>query len=49
MFKSIIKNLQALATQMYKISSNLSPTILYNIFAPRLTPYNLPNPASFKL
>ena len=41
------KNLQALAIEMYKMLYNMSPTIL-NIIAPRATPYNLPNPVSFK-
>ena len=42
------KNLQALAIEMYKMFYNMSPTIL-NIIAPRATPYNLPNPVSFKM
>ena len=40
------KNLQALATEMYKVSNNMSSTILNAIFAP--TPYNLHNPVSLK-
>ena len=43
------KNLQALATEMYKVS-NTSPTILRDfLFASRATPYNLQNPVSFKI
>ena len=29
---------QALATEMYKLSNNMSPTILNHVFAPRATP-----------
>ena len=43
------KNLQALAMKMYKISNNMSSTILNNIFTPRTTPYNLRNTVSFKI
>ena len=31
---------------MYKISNNMSPTTLNDIFAPKATPYNLRNPPS---
>ena len=34
---------------MYKVSNNMSPTILNNIFASRATPYNLHNSVSFKI
>ena len=43
------KNLQALATEMYKVSNNMSPAILNDIFVSRATPYNLRNPVSFKM
>ena len=43
------KNVQALATEMYKVSNNMSPTILNDVFASRATPYNLRNPVSFKM
>ena len=43
------KNLQGLAMEMYKISNNMSTTILNNIFAPRATPYNLGTPVSLKI
>ena len=35
--------------EMYKISNNMSTTILNNIFAPRAIPYNLGTPVSFKI
>ena len=34
---------------MYKVSNNMSPTILNDIFASRTTLYNLRNPVSFKM
>ena len=43
------KNVQALATEMYKVSSNMSPAILNDTFASRDTPYNLRNPVRFKM
>ena len=43
------KTLQALATEMYKVSNNMSSSIINDIFASRATPYNLPNPVSFKM
>ena len=43
------KSLQALAMEIYKVSNNISPTILNNIFESRATPYNLRNPVSFKI
>ena len=49
LFQSIIKNLQALAMETYKISINMSPAILNVIFAPRATPYNLCNPVSCEI
>ena len=41
------KNLQALATELFKISNNLSPEIVEEIFLGRIVPYNLPNNNSF--
>ena len=49
LFKSIIKTLQALVMEMYKLSGNVSSTILNDISAPRATPYNLRNPVRFKI
>ena len=43
------KNLQVLATDAYKVSSNMSPTILNDISASRATHYNLRNPVRFKM
>ena len=43
------KNLQALATEMYKTSNNMFPITINDIFAPRATSYNLSNPVSFKM
>ena len=43
------KNLQALVMEMYKISNNISPTTLKDIFALRCTPYDPRNPVSFKI
>ena len=49
------KNLQALATEMYKTSNNMFPITINDIFAPSLitpslsTSYNLSNPVSFKM
>ena len=43
------KNLQALATEIRKVSSSMSPAILNDIFASRAIPYNLCNPVSFKM
>ena len=34
---------------MYKVSNNVSPTILNDIFASRATHYNLRNPVNFKI
>ena len=34
---------------MYKVSNNISPTILNDILASKATPYNLRNPVSFKM
>ena len=35
--------------EMYKVSNNMSATILNNTFAPRATPYNSHNSLSFKM
>ena len=35
--------------EMYKVSNNMSATILSNIFVSIATPYNLGNPISFKI
>ena len=43
--------MQARATllEMYKLSNNMPPTILNDIFASGATLYNLPDPVSFKM
>ena len=41
------RNLQALATEMFKISNNLSPDIVKEIFQKRIVPYNLCSENSF--
>ena len=43
------KNLQALATEMYNVSNNISPAIVNDVFTSRATPYNLRSPVSFKI
>ena len=41
------RNLQKLATEMYKVVNNLSPTIMKNIFPDNNNPYNLRNKNPF--
>ena len=41
------RNLQAFATEMFKISNNLSPDIMKEIFQKRIVPYNLRSENSF--
>ena len=36
-------NLQKLATEMYKVRNNLSPTLMKHVFSDREIPYNLRN------
>ena len=43
------KNLQALEMEIYKVSNNMSTTILNDIFASRATLYDLRNLVSFKM
>ena len=40
---------QVLEVERYKISNNMSPANNSNSFTPKATPYNLPNPVSFKM
>ena len=42
------RNLQKLATEMYKIENNLSPSIMKTTFPERSIPYNLRNKNNFK-
>ena len=41
------RNLQKLATEMFKIKNNLSPSFMNNIFADSTNPYNLRNAQEF--
>ena len=41
-------NLQKLATEMYKVKNNLSPTLMKQVFPEREIPYNLRNLNSFQ-
>ena len=41
------RNLQKLATEMYKVANNLSPTIMKNIFPDTINPYDLRNKNPF--
>ena len=43
------KDLEAQATEIHKISNNMFPTILNNIFALGVNSYNLHNLVSFKM
>lgn len=42
------RNLQKLATEMYKVKNNLSPTLMKHIFPDRKIPYNLRNMNPFQ-
>ena len=42
------RNLQKLATEMYKVKNNLSPTLMKSVFPEREIPYNLRNLNSFQ-
>ena len=42
------RNLQILATEMYKAKNNLSPTIIKKVFKDRENPYNLRNANPFQ-
>ena len=42
------RNLQILATEMYKAKNNLSPTIIKKVFQVRENPYNLRNANPFQ-
>ena len=42
------RNLQKLATEMYKVKNNLSPTLMKQVFPEREIPYNLRNLNSFQ-
>ena len=42
------RNLQKLATEMYKVKNNLSPSFMKNVFPESTNPYNLWNPLEFE-
>ena len=42
------RNIQALATEMFKVKSNIPPEIMKEVFAPKMSPYDLRNNNSFK-
>ena len=41
------RNLQKLATEMFKVKHHLSPTFMNNVFVDSTNPYNLRNPPEF--
>ena len=42
------RNIQALATEMFKVKNNISPEIMKELFAPKMSHYDLRNNNSFK-
>ena len=42
------RNLQLLATEMFKVDNNMAPEILNDIFKPEVFPYELMNQNCFK-
>ena len=42
------RNIQALATEMFKIKHNIASEIMKKLFAPKMTPNDLRNNNSFK-
>ena len=42
------KNMQALATKMFKVKNNIAPKIMKEVFAPKMSPYELYNNNVFK-
>ena len=41
-------NIEVLATEMFKVKNNITPEIMKELFAPKISPYNLRNKNSFK-
>ena len=41
------RNIQALAIEMFKVKNNIAPEIMKNLFAPKVSPYDLRNYNSF--
>ena len=42
------RNIQALATEMFKVKNNIAPEIMTDVFAPKVSPSDLRNNNSFK-
>ena len=42
------RNIQALATEMFKVKNNIAPEIMKELFAPKMSSYNLCNTNPFK-
>ena len=42
------RNIQALATEMFKVKNNIAPEIMKELFAPKMSSYGLRNNNSFK-
>ena len=42
------RNIQALATEMFKVKNNIAPEIMKELFAPKMISYDLRNNDSFK-
>ena len=42
------RNIQALATEMFKVKNNIALQIMKELFAPKMSPYDLRNNNSFK-
>ena len=42
------RNIQALATEVFKVKSNIAPEIMKKYIAPKMSPYDLRNNNSFK-
>ena len=42
------RNIQALATEMFKVKNNIAPEIMKKLFAPKMSSYDLRNNDSFK-
>ena len=42
------RNIQALATEIFKVKNNIAPEIIKELFSPKMSPYDLGNNNSFK-
>ena len=42
------RNVEALATEMFKVKNNIAPEIMKKLFGPKMSPYDLRNNNSFK-